>query len=173
METIVLGGGCFWCLEATYQLVRGVEKVLPGYAGGTTKNPSFEDLHIHDTGHAEVVQIIFNPSEITLLEILEIFWIIHDPTTKDRQGYDIGPEYRSIILWKDNLQKEIVDDSLVSAQKLWDDPIVTEIKQLDVFYEAEDYHHNYFQTHPEQAYCQLVINPKLHKLREKFPTKLK
>ncbi|MCA9332502.1 peptide-methionine (S)-S-oxide reductase MsrA [Candidatus Saccharibacteria bacterium] len=173
METIVIGGGCFWCLEATFQLVRGVDKVLPGYAGGTKKNPSYDNLHSEDTGHAEVVEVTFNPTIINLADILEIFWVIHDPTTKDRQGNDVGSEYRSVILWSDDTQKRVIDKSLIDAQRLWDRPIVTEVKKLDVFYEAEAYHHNYFQNHPEQAYCQLVINPKLQKLKSKFANKLK
>lgn len=173
METVVLGGGCFWCLEATYQLVRGVSEVVPGYAGGTTNNPNYSDLHNSDTGHAEVVRITFDSSVITLPEILEIFWVIHNPTTLNKQGNDVGPEYRSIILYADDRQKSIIDSSLLAAQKLWDNPIVTEVKQFDEFYEAEPEHHNYFQMHPEQAYCQLVINPKLTKLKEKFASKLK
>lgn len=173
MEMIVLGGGCFWCLEATFQLVRGVEKVLPGYAAGPTKDPSYYGLHDKDKGHAEVVQISYNPSVITLDELLEIFWIIHDPTTLNRQGNDVGEQYRSIILYSSPEQKSTIETSIINAQKLWDNPIVTELKELDAFYEAEPEHHNYFQNHPEQAYCQLIINPKLQKLRAKFADKLK
>jgi peptide-methionine (S)-S-oxide reductase len=173
METIVLGGGCFWCLEATYQLVRGIESVVPGYAGGSSKNPNYWSVHDGDADHAEVVKIEFDEDFISLSEILDIFWIIHDPTTKDRQGHDIGPEYRSIILYNSDKQRDVIDNSLQIAQKFWDDPIVTEVKELDQFYEAEAEHHNYFQNHPEQAYCQIVINPKLQKLRQKFADRLK
>jgi peptide-methionine (S)-S-oxide reductase len=172
METTVLGGGCFWCLEATYQLVRGVESVVPGYAGGTTDNPNYWTVH-EGSGHAEVVQVTFNPAVITLDQILEIFWIIHDPTTLNRQGHDVGPEYRSIILYVDDIEKETIQTSKKAAQKLWKDPIVTEIEMLTKFYEAEPEHHNYFQNHPEQAYCQIVINPKLKKLQENFAQLLK
>lgn len=126
-----------------------------------------------DAGHAEVVQITFNPSVIKLSELLEIFWIIHDPTTINKQGNDVGEQYRSIVLYDNDTQKQVIDNSLDYAQTLWDDPIVTEVKQLEAFYEAEPEHHNYFQTHPEQSYCQLIINPKLQKLRAKFASKLK
>ncbi len=173
MESIVLGGGCFWCLEATYQLVRGVEKVVPGYAGGNSPNPNYWSVHDDETGHAEVVQVTFDPVHIKLEDILEIFWIIHDPTTPERQGNDVGAEYRSLILFNDEKQNSIINASKENAQLIWDDPIVTEIKLLDKFYEAEPEHHNYFQNHPEQAYCQLIINPKLTKLRQNFANKLR
>jgi peptide-methionine (S)-S-oxide reductase len=173
IEKALLGAGCFWCLEAAYQLINGVEKVVPGYGGGHTKNPSYYDVQSQTTGHAEVVQIDFDPTVISYDDILDIFWAIHDPTTRDRQGNDVGPEYRSIILYINDEQKNIAEQSKVEAQKLWSKPIVTEIKPLERFYEAEPEHHNYFQTHPEQAYCQVVINPKLEKLRVKFKSKLK
>lgn len=168
METIVLGGGCFWCLEATYQLVRGVQKVVPGYAGGRTSNPNYWSVHDDETGHAEVVQISFDSNVISLEELLEIFWIIHDPTTLNRQGNDAGAEYRSIILYSSSRQEKIVEESKQIAQKLWSSTIVTEVEKLEMFYEAEPEHHNYFLSHPEQAYCQIIINPKLSKLRSKF-----
>ncbi len=169
MDSIVLGGGCFWCLEATYQLVRGVESVLPGYSGGKGKDPDYYDIQ----DHAEVVKIEFNEGDIKLEEILEIFWSIHDPTTINRQGNDIGGQYRSIILYKNNEQLDAVNSSLKEANKLWDGKIVTEVGKLDKFYEAEAEHHNYFISHPEQAYCQIVINPKLEKFQKKFAEKLK
>lgn len=173
MQQAVLGGGCFWCLEASYQLIDGVIRVVPGYAGGTKENPSYWDLHKSGNNHAEVVQIDFDPKVITYADILDIFWAIHDPTTLDRQGNDVGPEYRSIILYMDEAQKQTAEKSKQDVQKLWDNPIVTEIKPLDHFYEAEKEHHNYFQNHPNQAYCQVIINPKLEKLRKKFAQKLK
>lgn len=172
-DSIVLGGGCFWCLEAAYQLIEGVTDVVPGYAGGDYENPSYEDLHRVETGHAEVVKITFDTSVITLDDVLDIFWTIHDPTTPNRQGNDVGPEYRSVILYANDEQKNSAEASVKRTQKLWKDPIVTELKQLDKFYEAEDYHHNYFKNNPSQAYCQVIINPKLDKLRKKFSEKLK
>ena len=169
---IVLGGGCFWCLEASYQLIRGVKDVVPGYAGGHTKNPNYYNTHDEDTGHAQVVRVEFDEQEISLDNILDIFWAIHDPTTPNRQGADVGPVYRSIILYNDNEQKSIAEKSIERAQKLWNDPIVTEVKSLDTFYEAEEYHHNYFKNNPSQAYCQVVINPKLKKVRKIFSDNL-
>ncbi len=172
-QSIVLGGGCFWCLEAAYQLVDGVEKIVPGYAGGQGPQPSYATLHGSDDGWAETVQVTFNPEIISLEDILDIFWTIHDPTTPDRQGNDVGPQYRSIILFNSPEQEGIVRRSIDKAQKLWLDPIVTEVEPLQVFYEAEPEHHNYYQKHPEAAYCQVVINPKLKKLRDKFAARLK
>lgn len=175
VETAVLGGGCFWCLEASYQLIEGVTKVVPGYAGGKTENPDYWTLH-YDTsghGHAEVVQISYDPKIITYREILDIFWAIHDPTTKDQQGNDVGPEYRSIILYDGEKQQQEAMASKEAVQKLWKDPVVTEIVPLVKFYEAEPEHHNFFKNNPEQAYCQVIINPKLEKLRAKFAARLK
>lgn len=172
-QTATLGGGCFWCLEAAYQLIRGVEKVVPGYAGGQVAHPSYRQVCGGDTGHAEVVQITFHPSTITYPEILDIFWAIHDPTTPNRQGADVGSQYRSIILYNDDEQRRQALQSRDEAQKLWKKPVVTEIKQLEAFYEAEPEHHDYFKKHPNQAYCQVVINPKLKKLRQKFTDKLR
>lgn len=168
-----LGGGCFWCLEAAYQLINGVTKVMPGYAGGQTTNPTYYEVCKGSTGHAEVVQIEFNELVISYDEILDIFWAIHDPTTKNRQGNDIGTQYRSVILGHDTGQLAAANTSKDKVQKLWDNPIVTEIKLLEAFYEAEPEHHNYFVNHPEKAYCQVVINPKLEKLRQKFAERLK
>jgi len=168
-----LGGGCFWCLEAAYQLIDGVEKVVPGYAGGQTKNPTYYEVCNGKTGHAEVVQITFDINTIEYEDILNIFWAIHDPTTLNRQGNDEGTQYRSIILYHNEEQKAIAETSKIETQKLWNDPIVTELKPIDIFYEAEPDHHNYFITHPEKAYCQVVINPKLDKLRQKFASKIK
>lgn len=169
----VLGGGCFWCLEAAYQLIEGVTKVVPGYAGGNSPKPTYETAHYNNSGEAEVVQITFDQSIISFKDILDIFWAIHDPTTLNQQGNDIGPEYRSIILYTDDNQKKIAEESMREAQRLWDKPIVTELVRLDVFYEAEPEHHNYFQKNPNQTYCQVIINPKLDKLRQKFSERIK
>ncbi len=171
--TAVLGGGCFWCLEAAYQLIEGVQKVTPGYSGGTTKNPSYYDVQSGKTGHAEVVRIEFDTNKLSYGDVLDIFWAIHDPTTLNRQGNDIGSEYRSIILYVNDEQKSIAETSKINTQKLWEGKIVTEIKPLEAFYEAEPEHQDYFKSHPEQAYCQVIINPKLDKLRQKFAYKLK
>jgi len=172
-EQIILGGGCFWCTEATYQLIEGVEKVIPGYAGGSGPEPSYNSIHDSTAGWAETVQVTFDSEVIGLKDILDIFWVIHDPTTPNRQGADSGPEYRSIILFNSQQQKAIVESSVDEAQKLWDNSIVTEVKPLDKFYEAEPEHHNYYAKHPENAYCQVVINPKLAKLKAKFAARLK
>ena len=168
-QSVVLGGGCFWCFEALYQRVRGVTSVTSGYAGGTKQNPTYWDVHTPGNDHAEVVKVDFNTDEITLETILSIFWALHDPTTFNQQGADIGPEYRSIILYTTPQQKEIIEASLKNiGQPLWNKPIVTEIKKLDTFWAAEKEHQNYFKNHPEQAYCQIIINPKVTKLKQKF-----
>lgn len=173
LQSIVLGGGCFWCLEAAYQMVKGVNKVTSGYAGGHWPDPTYERVTSGTTGHAEVVKVEFDPGQITLDTILDIFWTIHDPTTKDRQGHDIGTQYRSVILYSGDRQKRIAEASRDAAQDLVEDPIVTEIKPLDNFYAAEAYHQNYFRNNPEQGYCQVVINPKLTKLKAKHAPLLK
>ena len=173
-DKAVFGGGCFWCLEALYNELRGVAKVVSGYAGGHTQNPSYESLHREDTGHAEVVEITFDPSVITYRDILEIFFSMHDPTTLNRQGNDIGPEYRSIILYANDEQKATAETVVETfAKHHWQDPIVTEVKKLETFWPAEAYHQNYFVNHPEQAYCQIVINPKLAKFKKQFSSYLK
>lgn len=174
LSLATLGGGCFWCFEAIFQEVKGVEKVVSGYAGGTSDNPIYQDIHSNNTRHAEVVQITFDPNIITYAEILEIFYSFHDPTTPNRQGHDIGPVYRSIILYQDERQRKVAEDMTATfAKTIWDDKIVTEIVPLKVFWPAEDEQQNFFQNHPEQAYCQIIINPKLQKLREKYTSKLK
>jgi len=173
VDKIVLGGGCFWCLDASYRLLNGAIEVVSGYAGGEIENPTYEQVSCGDTGHAEVVEITFDPKKITLEDILDIFWTIHDPTTLNRQGNDLGTQYRSAIYYTSSQQKDTALKSLANAQKLWSDPITTEVKPLKTFYPAEDYHQNYFANNPDQAYCQVVINPKLAKLREKFSQKLK
>jgi len=171
-ESIVLGGGCFWCLEAAYQLVNGVTAVTSGYAGGHWPDPTYERVSTGTTGHAEVVKVEFDPGIITLEQIMDVFWTIHDPTSLNRQGADVGTQYRSIILYEPE-QRERVEASLKAAQKLVDAPIVTELKPLDHFYVAEADQQNYFKNNPDAAYCQVVINPKLKKLREHHRQQLK
>jgi len=173
METIIIGGGCFWCLEAVFRGVKGVDNVENGYSGGTTINPDYEAVCTGETGHAEVIKITFNPKEIDLQTILTIFFGIHDPTTLNRQGPDRGTQYRSIILYGDDKQKEIAEHSKLEAQRFWEDPIVTEIVPLKEYFKAEDYHQNYFETHPEMSYCQIIINPKLKHFKETFKQYLK
>ncbi len=163
-ETIVLGGGCFWCMEAVFKRVEGVRSVVPGYAGGHKLNPTYEEVCTGTTGHAEVVKLDFDPEIISLKQILDIFFVAHDPTTPNRQGNDIGPQYRSIILYTSDKQIPIIEEAISKAQQIWRKPIVTEVKPLDTFWIAEEYHHNYFEKHPEKPYCQVVIKPKLEKL---------
>ncbi len=163
---IVLAGGCFWCTEAAYQMVRGVSSVKPGYAGGHTKNPTYEEVVQGNTGHAEAIEVDFDESIISLENILRIFWTIHDPTSLNRQSADVGTQYRSSIFYADDKQKRVAVKSAQEAQRLWNKPIVTTLEPLSDFFEAEPYHKDYFTNHPEQAYCQIVINPKLAQLRK-------
>lgn len=174
MTTYVLGGGCFWCLDALYRRVNGVERVVSGYAGGTTTDhPSYYDVASGSTGHAEVVRITFDDTVIKPEDILDIFFAFHNPTTPNRQGADTGTQYRSIMLYQDEGQKAQFTQALDRAQKLWDDPIVTEINKLDIFYPAEEEHQDYFNKNPEAGYCQVVIAPKLAKARKKYSQWLK
>lgn len=169
-EKATFGGGCFWCVEAVFQRVRGVYSVVSGYAGGHVTNPTYRQVITGTTGHAEVIQVIFDPNEVRYEELLEIFFRTHDPTTLNRQGNDIGPQYRSIVLYDNEAQRasaESVKASLDTAE-IWSNPIVTEIVPLEAFYEAEEYHQNYFNRNPEQAYCQVVIVPKLRKFERLF-----
>jgi len=165
-EVATLAGGCFWCTEAVFQKVDGVESVVSGYTGGATVNPTYQQVCTGKTGHAEAVQVNFNPSKISYREILEIFFSIHDPTTMNRQGADTGTQYRSAIFYHNEQQKAVAEELIGELNKanLWKEPIVTQIVPLDVFYPAEEYHREYFSRHPEQAYCQMVIAPKLKKL---------
>jgi len=167
-ETATLGGGCFWCVEAVYQRVEGVLSVKPGYAGGHVKNPTYKEICTGQTGHAEVAQIEFDPSQITYEQILTVFWQAHDPTTLNRQGNDTGTQYRSVIFCHSDKQKQIAEKSKKSANKskYWPDPIVTQITLLDNYSDAEDYHHNYYNDNPNQPYCIFVIKPKLDKLEK-------
>ncbi|PIE04100.1 MAG: peptide-methionine (S)-S-oxide reductase [Spirochaetales bacterium] len=171
-ENIVLGGGCFWCMEAVFQRISGVESVRPGYAGGDTENPDYRQVCSGETGHAEVVEIVFNPAAISLEGILEVFWKAHNPTTINRQGADTGSQYRSIILYTTPSQKERAEDSIkkLAASGRYSNPPVTTVEQLTQFWPAEDYHRGYFQKNPFQGYCQAVIAPKIRKLeQEKVP----
>jgi peptide-methionine (S)-S-oxide reductase len=174
-ENAVLGGGCFWCLEAVYNELRGVESVISGYAGGSVEHPSYEQVCGGRTGHAEVVQIRFDPSVITYRDILDVFFTIHDPTTLNRQGADAGTQYRSIILYASPGQEATARAAIaeVQASGLWHAPIVTQVEALGRFYPAEGYHQNYFERNPYQPYCQIVIAPKVAKARQKYLERLK
>lgn len=163
-QTIVLGGGCFWCLEALYRRLEGVRSVESGYAGGKTANPTYREVCGGRSGHAEVVRVTWDPATITLEEILEFFWKAHDPTTLNRQGADVGPQYRSIILYTDEEQRAAAAASRDRAAQAFADPIVTEFTPLETFYPAEDYHRDYYEHNTSQGYCRLVIAPKLTKL---------
>jgi peptide-methionine (S)-S-oxide reductase len=167
-EKATLGGGCFWCLEAVFENVKGIEDVISGYAGGLIEHPTYETVCSGTTGHAEVVEIRFDPNIIRFEDILEIFWKIHDPTTLNRQGADIGTQYRSVILYHDENQKELAQKSKELAQKDFSSPIVTEISPLQKFWIAEDYHQDYFKKNPHQGYCQVVVAPKVKKFQERF-----
>jgi len=168
VKTASFGGGCFWCLEAAFQQLKGVESVVPGYAGGTISNPGYEQVCSGTTGHAEIVQIKYDTELVSFRTLLEVFFTIHDPTTPNRQGNDVGTQYRSVVFFHDDKQKTEVEALIkeLDAQALWDAMIVTEVKPFDKFYEAEIDHHNYYLQHPTQMYCQYVISPKLIKLRK-------
>lgn len=174
-EVATLAGGCFWCLEAVYNQLRGVLKVESGYAGGHIPNPTYQQVCTGGTGHAEVVQITFDPGEITYRDLLEVFFTIHDPTTLNRQGADVGTQYRSAIFYHTPEQKEEAEKIIaeLGAEKVWDAPIVTEVTPLKEFYEAEAYHQEYYQNNPFQPYCQVVIAPKVAKFRQKYFEKLR
>jgi peptide-methionine (S)-S-oxide reductase len=170
LQKATLGGGCFWCLEAVYQQVRGVVHVESGYTGGQTLNPDYDSVCTGKTGHAEVVQIEFDANVLTYQKILEIFFAIHDPTTLNRQGNDIGSQYRSVIYAHDKEQRMIAQDVIqqLTQENIFDQPIVTELADLPTYYKAEDYHQNYFNNHPEQGYCAFVVSPKVSKFRKQF-----
>jgi len=174
-EVTTLGGGCFWCLEAVYDDLIGVESVVSGYAGGHVPNPTYEQVCAKKTGHAEVVQVTFDPALITFREILQVFFTIHDPTTPNRQGNDVGPQYRSAIFYHDEAQKEtaVAVMAELSAAQVWPNPIVTELAPLDTFYVAEAYHQRYYENNAYQPYCQYVVAPKVAKFRKQFSSKRK
>jgi peptide-methionine (S)-S-oxide reductase len=175
METATLGGGCFWCLEAVFEMVEGVSSVKSGYAGGHATDPTYEQVCTGTTGHAEVVQVRFDPSLIGYRELLEIFFAIHDPTTRDRQGADVGPQYRSAVFThspeQDDVTRALIAD--LDREGPWDDPIVTEVRALDAFHPAEDYHDEYFRRNGRQPYCQVVIAPKVARFRKRFAHRLR
>jgi len=175
LEVATLAGGCFWCIEAVFHEVDGVENVVSGYTGGATVNPTYEQVCTGRTDHAEAVQVSFNPYKISYREILEIFFSVHDPTTLNRQGADVGTQYRSAIFYHNAQQKDVAEELIGELNKahLWKKPIVTQIIPLDIFYPSEDYHREYFSRHPEQAYCQMVISPKVSKFRKQWAKRLK
>lgn len=174
-ELATLAGGCFWCLEAVYVELKGVDKVLSGYSGGHVAKPTYKEVTSGQTGHAEVVQITFNPEVITYKELLEVFFTIHDPTSLNRQGADVGTQYRSAIFYHSPEQQATAEKVIadLTAAQIWKNKIVTEINKLDAFYKAEDYHQNYYALNPDQAYCRMVIEPKVIKFRKQFLPKLK
>lgn len=163
-QTIILGGGCFWCVEALYRRLDGVIAVESGYAGGNTENPTYQEVCTGGTGHAEVVRVTFDAEKISLRKIIDFFWRAHDPTTLNRQGADIGTQYRSIILYTDESQRQTAEESMAAAQGDFSDPIVTTIEPADAFYPAEAYHQRFYEENPRQGYCRVVIEPKLKKL---------
>ena len=167
-ELATFGGGCFWCQEAVFEKLDGVKSVTSGYAGGAKENPSYQEVCAGDTGHAEVIQIEFDPQKISYEKLLEVFWDAHDPTTMNRQGADVGTQYRSVILYHNDAQKKTAEESKQKAQWHFTSTIVTEIVPLKKFYKAEDYHQDYFRNHPNAPYCSVVIRPKLEKLKPKL-----
>ncbi len=175
LKTATLGAGCFWCVEAVFQKLKGVEKVTSGYAGGHVKNPSYKEVTRGNTGHAEAVQILYDPQVIGYEQLLEVFWKTHDPTTLNRQGADIGPQYRSVIFYHDEQQKAMAEKSKKQADQsgYFDDPIVTAIEAYTSFYVAEDYHQDFYQNNPNQPYCRFNIDPKMDKLQNQFGRYLK
>ena len=175
LETATLANGCFWCTEAIFQRLNGVESVISGYTGGVLKNPSYREITTGRTGHAEAIQIEFDPSVVTFQEILDVFFSTHDPTTLNRQGNDIGTQYRSAIFYRSPEQKEVAEQFIqaLSEAKVYERPIVTEVTGFDIFYEAENYHQNYYNNNRTQGYCLAIINPKLEKFIKKYKDKLK
>lgn len=175
LAVATFGNGCFWCTEAIFQQLKGVESVYPGYTGGSVKNPSYREVCTGTTGHAEAIQIKYDPSVINYRELLDIFFYTHDPTTLNRQGNDVGTQYRSAIFYHDEEQKAAAEEiiSQLTSEKVYDDPIVTEVTPMDVFYMAEDYHKNYYLNNKNQGYCRAVINPKLDKFMKKYGSKTK
>jgi peptide-methionine (S)-S-oxide reductase len=173
-EVATLGGGCFWCTEATLQSLRGVDSAIPGYSGGSVPDPTYEQVCTARTGHAEVVQVTFDPKVLSYADLLRLFFTVHDPTTKNRQGNDVGPQYRSAIFAHSPAQAETARQVIaeITAAKIWPHALVTEVTPFSVFYPAEEYHRNYFQRNPEQAYCQFVVAPKVAKFRKQFAERL-
>lgn len=172
LEMATLGGGCFWCVEAVYQQLKGVHTVESGYMGGQVRNPTYEQVCSGTTGHAEVVRVSFDPDVVSYREVLEIFFTIHDPTTLNRQGNDVGTQYRSVVYFHSPEQREIARHVIAEMANVWDAPIVTELSEEETFYKAEEYHQNYFRQHPLQGYCAFVVEPKVAKFRKTFASKL-
>lgn len=174
-EEATLGGGCFWCLEAVYEQLRGVERVVSGYAGGDVPNPTYGQVCSGATGHAEVVQITFDPAAIAYRDLLDVFFSIHDPTTLNRQGADVGTQYRSVIFYHSEAQRVTAEHVIaqLAAARVWPGPIVTQVEPFEAFYPAEAYHHQYFRRHPGQPYCRLVVAPKVAKFRKQHLARLK
>jgi peptide-methionine (S)-S-oxide reductase len=174
-ETATLGGGCFWCLEAVFELLQGVQKVESGYSGGKTPNPTYRQVCTGTTDHAEVVQVTFDPAVVSFREVLEVFFGIHDPTTRNRQGADAGTQYRSATFYHSPEQKKIAEDLIaeLNAAGIWAKPIVTEVVPFEEFFKAEDYHQEYFRNNPGAGYCQAVVAPKVAKFRQHFASKLR
>ena len=175
IQTATLAGGCFWCLEAVFDDLKGVESVESGYSGGHASNPTYAQVCDGDTGHAEAVRVTFDPAVMSFADLLKVFFTIHDPTTLNRQGNDVGTQYRSAIFYHDDEQKKIAEEVVreIGAAKIWDDPIVTEVTPFEKFYIAEDYHQEYFKKNPFQGYCRVVIAPKVAKFRKQFVDRLK
>lgn len=169
-DRATLGGGCFWCLEAVFQHIHGVDSVVSGYAGGATENPTYEQVCSGSTGHAEVCQIVFDPDVVSYHQLLEVFFRVHDPTTLNRQGNDVGTQYRSVVFWHDPAQQQLAQDAMTTLDESgsWDSPLVTELQPLDVFYPAEEYHQDYFRRNPQQGYCAAVVAPKVDRFRQAF-----
>ncbi|HEX8772986.1 MAG TPA: peptide-methionine (S)-S-oxide reductase MsrA [Pyrinomonadaceae bacterium] len=174
-EVATLGGGCFWCTEAVFDELRGVERVESGYSGGASPNPTYQQVCSGTTGHAEVVQVTFDPQVVSFREILEVFFTVHDPTTLNRQGADVGTQYRSVIFYHDEEQRRVAEEVIkeLDGEKLWDGPIVTQLVPFEAFYEAEDYHQEYFKQNGSQPYCRMVVAPKVAKFRQHYREKLK
>jgi peptide-methionine (S)-S-oxide reductase len=174
-EIATLGGGCFWCLEAVYDQLRGVEDVVSGYSGGHVVNPTYQQVCNKTTGHAEVIQVTFDNEQVRFADILDVFFTTHDPTTLNRQGNDIGPQYRSAIFTHSDEQKRVAEEKIkeITAAKLWDNPIVTEVTPFEKFYAAEDYHQRYFEQNPDAGYCRVIVAPKVAKFRKQYFNRLK
>ena len=175
IQEATFGAGCFWCIEACYSELQGVLEVYPGYAGGSIQNPTYEEVCSGNTGHAEVARVVFDDEKITFDELLELFWFVHDPTQLNRQGNDIGTQYRSVIFYHSEYQIERAHHFItkLNLEKVWGNPIVTEVQEIINFFRAENYHHNYFELNPQNAYCQAVVRPKVEKFKKVFENKLK
>ncbi len=175
VETATLGAGCFWCVEAVFDDLKGVRDVVSGYSGGRTENPTYQQVCSETTGHAEVINVEFNPEEVSFKDILQVFFTVHDPTQLNRQGNDVGSSYRSAIFYHDDAQKQVAEETVkeINAEGIYDKPIVTEITAFDKFYAAENYHQEYFANNPNQPYCAAVVAPKVAKFRQKFVSRLK